>query len=501
MTKKRKRKHVKGRNKKSKVDRQKTFLHYLSEKQQKIDLLFFLVAYIIIYIFLYVTYPYPPGTADSGSYILSAMTMKPNGFRPIGYSWFLNFFHQFSHHIKFLPFSQYLLNCVATLFFLFTIKYFFNPKKAIFYVFSFFLIFSPSIIFCTNYIMSDSVFNTLTLLYITTGFWIIKKKNGFMLLLHLAILYLAFNVRYVAVFYLVVLPIILIIYHRRNKWIIIPSVVIPLLLGVIHYQSTKNTMRKLFGINTYSGFSGWALANNAVSMIPHINLNPDEIEDEELRMIHNIITLYPDSVYHHRYINGTSFIWKKEFAGKRVLFYNMQNKKMNYVKAWIYTGEQFQKYGLFLIKKYPLKFFRYFIFPNMTKIFVTYNIFDPTLFEPYDVMIQYYGVTDKYEYKFKIFSSLFLIRRMGTFLLWCIFFGSIILLILKRKDIDLQGTQKQILFFILVFIFLYLAFSILTHPINNYRYLIPLFALQLCVPGIILNEVLKIRDNKQNIIS
>ena len=78
MTKKRKRKHVKGRNKKSKVDGQKTFLHYLSERPQKIDLLYFLVAYIIIYIFLTVTYPYPPGTADSGSYILSAMTMKPN---------------------------------------------------------------------------------------------------------------------------------------------------------------------------------------------------------------------------------------------------------------------------------------------------------------------------------------------------------------------------------------------------------------------------------------
>ncbi|TCP24821.1 hypothetical protein EV195_105252 [Tenacibaculum skagerrakense] len=154
-----------------------TFLSYLMEKEQKLQLFAFAFAYLLLFLFLSKTYPYPAVTADSGNYILSAKTMTINGFRPMGYSWFIYFCHLFSTKISVIFIGQFLISVLAQLTFIFSVKYFFQLHKIVYYIFSFLYILSPSILFCTNYIMSDSIFNSLTLLYLISALWIIKKPN------------------------------------------------------------------------------------------------------------------------------------------------------------------------------------------------------------------------------------------------------------------------------------------------------------------------------------
>ena len=79
--------------KKNTIFQSNSFLPYLMKKEQKIELYIFIFVYILLFFLLSFTYPYPALTADSGNYVVSAKTMTINGFRPMGYSWFITFFH------------------------------------------------------------------------------------------------------------------------------------------------------------------------------------------------------------------------------------------------------------------------------------------------------------------------------------------------------------------------------------------------------------------------
>jgi len=163
----------KGKQKKSE------FFIFLKEKQQKRELLLFVVVYVALFILIRFAYPYPDTFPDTGNYVLCAENMEIGGYRPIGYSWFLNFFHKISSSVHFVFVAQFLFNVIATLFLLFTIKFFFHPAKNYIYLIAAFLvILCPTALYLTNYLMSDSVFTSLTLIWTATAIWLMHRKNA-----------------------------------------------------------------------------------------------------------------------------------------------------------------------------------------------------------------------------------------------------------------------------------------------------------------------------------
>jgi len=464
-----------------------SFLNYLKAKEQKTELLIMAGVFVALYIVMRITYAYPLTTADSGSYILSAKNDMINGFRPIGYSWFISFFHSFSASTTGLFTGQFLLNAIAQLGFIFSIKYFFRLKGMFLYAFSVLFVLSPSIIFCTNYIMSDSIFHSLTLIYLATALWMIKKPNPYNIILHFVVLYLVINVRYAALFYPVMSIGILLLHAKQKKlyWLV---AIIPAIIGFKIHHDTKAETKKVFGIDEFSGFSGWASANNAAAMIPYIDLQPSEIRDNQLNIIHQITTSFPDSVYQQKYIKATSFMWRKEFPGKRVLFYNMQNTRYNYVKAWVYTGKQFKEYAFFLIKRYPFKYIQHYIIPNFMRLFESFKI-PAKKYVPDDLSKGYYNLSiDEYEFEHAFLHKFDGARKVLEPALWVIFLAAVCVLFIKRMV--LSSPNKEALIFLLLFLAFYAGFSVLAHPINNFRYLIPIYCIQLFVPCLVLYKLL-----------
>ena len=66
------------------------FFMFLRKREQKRELISFLVLYGILFILIRYAYPYPDTFVDTGNYVLCAENMEIGGYRPFGYSWFLN---------------------------------------------------------------------------------------------------------------------------------------------------------------------------------------------------------------------------------------------------------------------------------------------------------------------------------------------------------------------------------------------------------------------------
>lgn len=459
---------------------------YIWQKDQRYEFLTMLVTFVFLYIIISVTYPYPATMADSGNYILSAKTTTINAYRPIGYSWFIYFIHFFSHKISAIFTGQFIFNAFSQIVFLFTIKYFFQLRKFIYYLLSTLLILSPSILFCTNYIMSDSIFNSLTLLYITSSLWILKQPNIRNITVHLIILYVVINVRYAALFY-PILSVVIFLYHIKKNILFGFVSILPIVITIFIYVDTKSRVKEIYHVDEFSPFSGWAMANNAVSVIPHINLRADAIEDKENKFIHQVVSSFPDSIYQFKYIRETSFMWNKEFPGKQILFYTVKQKQLGYSNSWAFTGQKFKKYGSFLIKKYPLEYFKYYLYPNFKQLFSSYKIPNVRVYKPDKLSTGYFNLDfDEFRYHFSFLHKFNSIRKVFTPLLWILFIVSVFALLGARTIF--KKDQKILIAFVLIFILCYAGFSVIAHPINNFRYLIPIYSLQLLIISIVLKE-------------
>ena len=151
-------------------------------------------------------YPFPGGTADSGSYVAAGMRGFYDGYRPYGYSNFLVALHNISENINFVVVIQYILNAISSIFFVFTIKYFFKPaSKVVYYSFIILALGSIITICLANNILSDSLFTSISVVWLTLCFWFAKSKKTMPRLIMLAakfiLLYLLINVRYTGVLF------------------------------------------------------------------------------------------------------------------------------------------------------------------------------------------------------------------------------------------------------------------------------------------------------------
>lgn len=471
------------------------FFNYLLNREQKLALLLAIGLYVIIYIIIKATYGIPVVHPDTGSYVLSAQTNTFNGYRPIGYSWFISYFHSINSAFEAIFVWQFFLNALANLALIFTIKYFFKPKNWLFYTFAALLIFSPSVLYCTNYVMSDSIFNTLTIVYITSSLWLIHKPQTINVLLHLIVLFLVINVRYTALFYPIISSIILIV-QARKKYLYAIIALLPIFLLIKIYSDIRAQTRELYGFHEFSGFSGWALANNVVSIIPYIDLQPEQFRDPELKFIHQVITSYPDTIYTPEQVRTTQFMWSQTYPGKRILAQFIRTKSFKYQKAWIYSGIKFKEYGKILIKEYPWLYTKHFLFPNFKQLFVGFDINLKETYEPNELNINYFNSeSEDYTYPSPFFHKLNGIRKISTPILWILFIIGLTYLFWKRKNNT--SEENKALIFILSFFILFTGFSVVAHPINNFRYLIPVYFVLCLIPIIALNKAV----NKENTLA
>jgi hypothetical protein len=329
-------------------------------------------------------YPFADYFSDSYSFIENAITHDGFNIWPVGYSWFLYAFHQFTHSDTAVVVFQYILLEVAILVFFFTVLYWYPLSPIATGILFVVLLFNPLSLYVSNYISSDALFSALSILWFTQLLWMMHRPQTWQLIPHGLLLVVAFTVRYQAMYYpLVTLAVLLFSGHTRNAKI--AGLLAPLIPILIFVQYTRDEAYRLTGVHQFSVLSDWHWANNALYMYPHIQVDSNRVP-HEVRPFHRMTAMYfdtiPDEWRDFTPLMGGIYFRHPYGPLKQYLSrYKEEHPEAADIEGWGQVAPTFGIYGKHLIKEHPVAYARYYLLPNTLNYFrppleklVTYNL-------------------------------------------------------------------------------------------------------------------------------
>jgi hypothetical protein len=231
----------------------------------------------IVQIFLFkMAYPFPDFISDSYNYIESAALHLNVNLWPIGYAKFLWFIHKINYSDTFLVCVQYFLLQAALGYLFFFIRWFFSPSVITTRLLFIFLLVNPFSLYISNAVLSDSIFTALSVIWLVQ---LIRQlvwpdiRNVFVMALVVGI---AFTLRYTAIYYPFITGLALLL-SKNKHWVKWAGTLAPLIFMIPFYLFTKAETKKVTGTAEFSVFGGWQLANNALYMYNHIQLDPNDL--------------------------------------------------------------------------------------------------------------------------------------------------------------------------------------------------------------------------------
>lgn len=337
-----------------------------------------LAAGAIIIQFAIFKYLYPFANfihGDSFKYLEAADDNSTIAIHPIGYSKFLRLVSLFAKPDIVLVSLQYLLIQVSALFLVFTIFYFYQPGKAMQRILPCFMVFNPLFLHLGNMVSSDGFFVALSLTWFSLMLWIIHQPSNKIIIWHGLALFVAFTVRYNALIYPFIAIVAFGLSHLslRKK---IAGIVLPLLLCGWFIGLTMYQYKKLTGSWQFSPFSGWQWANNAMYAYRYVDSNDRKPVLPKYQELDNMIRKFYDktrnlSMYPSEKVQASTFyMWS---SGLPLMNYRdslfKDTAEATDFKRWANMGPFYKEYGIYIIKKYPLYFIRYFAWPNSKKYY------------------------------------------------------------------------------------------------------------------------------------
>jgi hypothetical protein len=353
----------------------KTFL-FNNKHSRKILWLITLAIIIQFTIFKYL-YPFASFIyGDSFKYLEAADNNQTIALYPIGYSKFLRLVSIFAKPDIVLVGLQYLLIQTSALFLLFTTYYFYRPARVMKWILLCFMVFNPLFLHLANMVSSDGFFLAISLTWFALMLFVIHKPSNRIILLHGVVLFVAFTVRYNALIY----PFIAIVafglsrlsLRRKIVGICFPILLLGWFIGISMYQ-----YKKLTGYWQFSPFSGWQMANNAMYAYRYVDSANRKSVPEKYKALDNIIRKFYDrtrnlAIYpSEREQASTFYMWSPgmPLMKYRDSLFKTKNGAPNDYKAWASMGPFYKEYGIYIIRKYPLHFLRYFAWPNSRKYY------------------------------------------------------------------------------------------------------------------------------------
>lgn len=322
-------------------------------------------------------FPYPNFLPDSYSYLEAAFNNQSIDTWPIGYSKFLRLISTFSHNDTFLILFQYLLLQGAVAYFLFTISYFLNIGKWAMRILFLFVLLNPIILLVSNFISSDSLFATLSLVWFTQLLWIVSLPSARLIFIHIIILLFAFSVRHNALYYPIA-SIVCITFSQLKQSFKILSIAMTFISISLFVRYTVANYQKITGTSQFSAFGGWQLASNALFAYSRITHLQQKVPTEFTKL-HAITNRHMDSL---RKVNirpdddlGVYYLWDDHAPLKAYMYQYKNDDTSNGFKRWAAVAPLYFKYGVYIIKNHPIAFAEYYICPNIVKYYVPYAEF------------------------------------------------------------------------------------------------------------------------------
>lgn len=326
-------------------------------------------------------YLYPhAGFIDNDSYgYLEAAYLNLNvGFHPIGYSRFLRMLSSFTRSDTILVALQYLLLQCSALYFFYTLLYFYKPGKLVTILLFICLVGNPVFLYISNYILSDALFISLSLLWFTTLLWILCQPTPRLIAIHVLLLLLAFSVRYNALFYPLITVLALIISRQRIRVKIISIGTSFLLIAGFIYHTSSQYGKLTGGARQFSPFSGWQLANNALYVYREVTQKKSKLMPVRFRSLDSTVLARfnpPPGVevegdLREMFPAGTWYMWNS--PSPLQLYMQNQFKKdttVSKLSQWASVGPLYAAYGTYLLKQYPLEFAKHYFKHNVRKFY------------------------------------------------------------------------------------------------------------------------------------
>jgi hypothetical protein len=345
-------------------------------RRNRITLIIAAVAIVIQFAVFKYFYPFANFIHnDSFAYLRTAHENLDINVYMVGYSRFLRLFSVFTSSDTILVAFQYLFAQGSALFFLFTLFYFYKPSKIVQVVLLCFMIINPLFLYMANLVSSDCFFLALSLLWFTFLLWTIHMPSTRILIWNSLVLFIAFTVRYNALIY----PIITIGVMLMSKLPIhkkITGLSVGILLCGLFVLYTGNKYKSLTGIWQYSPFSGWQLANNAMYTYRYVDSIDRKPVPAKFKKLDNMVRAYFDSSRDiKKYPNeailaSTHYMWSHRLPLHKYMHEQfIKDTAIDKLKIWASMGPFYADYGMYIIKKYPQYFVKYFLWPNANKYY------------------------------------------------------------------------------------------------------------------------------------
>lgn len=354
----------------------KSFFPWLLQDRENRRLLLLSVVLLSVqFTWLKWQYPFPNFMPpDSDSYLEAAIRNQEINLWPIGYSKFLRLVGYFSHSHFMLVLVQYLLLYLSVLYLLFTVRYYLSPGKWAFRVLLVCCLFNPLLAHISNFVSSDALFITLSLVWLTQLIRLLLAPQLPLALLHAFIVVLAIAVRHQALYYPFISLLVIVLTHwrARQKWISIASIAL-LSLGWIGYNQSLH--KRITGKVQYSPFAGWQLASNALYGYAHATPVDPASLPSGYRDLHQLVNHHMDSLRTLRIrpdaTSSIYYLWDKQSPlNQYVHTKRMRDSSITGFKKWAKFGPAYATYGRYLIVQRPGAFIQYYAWPNLINYFI-----------------------------------------------------------------------------------------------------------------------------------
>ena len=456
-----------------------SFWRFMCQKEQLISLTILILLLVAIGLFMRTYYEIPFVYPDSNTYVKTAMKAGFDIYRPNGYPHFLQFLHGITPKLSGIFWGQYLMFAISSLIFLFSSKYVLKIKNKIFWAMSLLSVLSARLVFSANYIMSDSIFTSLCALFMASCLWTIHKRSYIWMLISLIILWPMCSIRYSGLFFipglLVTYVVALIGVRKFFPWLM---VLLPPLLGVLFYTTTKAKYYEETDIEIFSGFAGWQKINNVSVLFPEAKQIPArKFSGGDVRKLHTYMQEVPDSVFSAERTFSTDYMWNNQGPYKQYTFTKCMEYERSYGLQWIISSEIFGRYADQLIKQEPIRYFTRYIMPSLwsnTKFFPFDEESSP--FNAPDLYQTYYNV-DLTDFKREVsfFQKTDGVRRIAQNIYWiCAVLSALLFFITMRKQSFKDRVWLCLFAFMLTFIFI-IGGQTLSCPCTTWRYTIPFY--------------------------
>ena len=318
-------------------------------------------------------FPFPNFIPESEHYIGCAVSNRSLNVWPIAYSKFLRIFNTFTSSDTGLVTFQYLYLQSCIIYFLLSVSWLLKlPRLTISILFMLNLL-NPIVLHLANLVSSDALFVGLSLIWFTQMLWLIRRPQLTTLCLLALVLFLAFSLRFFAIYYPIVSIILLFLLHTKLKVKMIGAVVIiiPLALYVDHEVRQYEALTKT---TQFSAFGGWQLSGNALFAYAHTPLDSPSMVPAAFRPLHAVVNQYMTGLVHLQSRTdddiGIYYQWDEQSPLKRYMRQCWRNDSTtDPFTEYAVMGKLYAGYGAWLVRRHPINYFLYFALPNAENYF------------------------------------------------------------------------------------------------------------------------------------